>query len=88
MFVNDLKTGMRVKMASIPEISGKPRIATIEDNRTGVIRTVLVEGRDGYDEEAGSAWIDEILAVEQDGAWEPVEMTDVQRATLLIEREY
>ena len=88
MFINDVQKGMRIQMTCIPQISDVPRFATVHDKPKGVIRTVLVDGRDGYDEEAGSAWIDEIVAVHVDGVWEPVEITPAQRTKLREDRGY
>ena len=73
MNTNEIKKGMRIKLAK-PPVTG-----IMMDNLRGIRRTVDVKGSEvGLFDEQGSVWAFDILKVEIDGKWQKVEHTPKQ----------
>jgi len=68
MKTNDIKKGMRIRLANDWE-------GTMMDNKRGNIRFAEVEG---YYTEMGSVYAHDIVAVLVEGKWVSVEHTEVQ----------
>ncbi len=73
MKTNEIKKGMRIKLAK-PPVTG-----TMMDNLRGIRRTVDIKGSEiGLFDETGSVYAFDILKVEIDGEWREVQHTDKQ----------
>lgn len=68
---NELKKGDRVRLT---DAGFGIRHATMTDNRRGILRQVRIEERDGYFPDVGDNYVDDIIAVERNGEWQPVEL--------------
>lgn len=84
---NDLKKGDRV--LCVPGAPGyRARIAVLTDSRPGIIRNIRCTEENGYYDEFGTIYVDEILAVEKSGGqlrdekgreWEPLTISNAHR---------
>ena len=68
MLINDVRKGARVQLHN-------GWYGTMADNAKGQIRMVRVEG---YATETGSVYAKDIVGVEVEGIWEPVELSKAQ----------
>ena len=64
--ISDLRKGDKVLLTSIPFISDEPRKATLIEKPRGTTAFVEIEGVDGYYNDFGSIYIDEILGKTND----------------------
>ena len=64
--ISDLRKGDKVLLTSIPFISDEPRKATLIEKPKGTTAFVEIEGVDGYFNDFGSIYIDEILVKTND----------------------
>jgi hypothetical protein len=64
--ISDLRKGDKVLLTSIPFISDEPRKATLIEKPRGTTAFVEIEGVDGYFNDFGSIYIDEILVKTND----------------------
>ena len=64
--ISDLRKGDKVSLTSIPFISDEPRKATLIEKPRGTTAFVEIEGVDGYFNDLGSIYIDEILVKTND----------------------
>jgi hypothetical protein len=64
--ISDLRKGDKVLLTSIPFISEEPRKATLIEKPRGTTAFVEIEGVDGYFNDFGSIYIDEILVKTND----------------------
>ena len=70
---NDLKKGDRVRG---PGLFGQgQRYGKMMDNMKGMTRLVHIEESNGHYPDMGSVYVNEILEVERDGEWLPVELS-------------
>lgn len=75
MKTNDIKKGMRIMSVQL----GVPCLGIMADNLKGNTRMVDVKGETiGMFDEIGSVYSHEIVEVEVDGVWQPVEHTEAQ----------
>lgn len=63
---DELKKGDKVFLSPIKMISNEPRRGEIRCNKKGIRRMVKIEKRDGYYDDVGDVYVDEILSVVRD----------------------
>ena len=81
--ISDLRKGDKVLLTSITFISDEPRKATLLEKPRGTTAFVEIEGVDGYYNDFGSIYIDEILGkINDDLVMEEVILSDKQASKM------
>jgi len=75
MLANDIKEDMELMFYD-------GREGRMVDNKRGIIRTVEIYGKNGFFNDFGSCYINEISAVKVGDTWEKVELTNGNRKKL------
>ena len=79
MLVNDIKEGMRLRFYD-------GRRGEMKDNKRGIIRTVEIYGNNGWFNDIGSCYVNEIMEVlpKKAGIWQKIELTAAQKKKLAL----
>lgn len=76
----DLQIGQKIELTPIRNISNKPRTAVVVESiyQPGIF-DVLIDRKNGYEDDQGSAYVWEIRILEVNGVWRPFDLTPEER---------